>query len=168
MSRIYPALLIAGAAISLTACSKHDGNGSVAIDMNSEADAGNVSISIPGFDARVKMPTGMMGHGDFDIDGVKLYPKSKVTTFNLNVDGTEKGNKSTDNTVIKMSFAAPADVAAVANWYKAQFAEKSVSVTQTPTGFTGKTEDGDDFTIALAPGATGDTKGAITVVDAKD
>jgi hypothetical protein len=167
MSRALPALLIAATALLLPACSRHDGNGSVAIDMNSEADAGNVSISVPGFDAKVKVPTGMMGHGNFDIDGVKLYPGTKVTTFNLNVDGRSKGDKDTDNTVIKMTFAAPADVPTVTDWYKRQFAAKSVKVTPSASGFAGKTQDGDDFTISLTPGAAGQTKGSIDVVDTK-
>jgi N-acetylmuramoyl-L-alanine amidase len=167
MSRALPALLIAATALSLTACSKSDGNGSVAIDMNSEADAGNVSISVPGFDAKVKVPTGLMTHGDFDIDGVKLYPGAMVTTFNLNVDGKSKEDKDSDNTVVKMTFAAPADVPTVTDWYRKQFAAKSVNATQTASGFSGKSEDGDDFTITLTPGAAGQTKGAIDVVDAK-
>ena len=167
MSRVLPVLLIAVSALSIAACSRHDGNGSVAIDMNSEADAGNVSISVPGFDAKVKVPTGMMGHGDFDIDGVKLYPGAKVTTFNLNVDGRSKDGKDTDKTVIKMTFAAPADVPTVIDWYKKQFAAKSVKVAQTPTGFAGKTEDGDDFTIALTPAGPSATRGVIDVVDAE-
>jgi uncharacterized protein YifE (UPF0438 family) len=168
MSRTLPVLLIAATALSLAACSKSDGNGTVAIDMNSEADAGNVSISVPGFDAKVKVPKGLMNHGDFDIDGVKLYPKSTVTTFNLNVDARDKNGTSKDNALIKMTFAAPADVPTVTSWYKAQFAEKSVKVTQTPAGFTGTTEGGDTFTVNLTPGAAGETKGAIELVNVKD
>jgi hypothetical protein len=38
-----------------------------------------------------------------------------------------------------MSFAAPADVATVTTWYKGQPAAKSVTATQTVTGFSGKT-----------------------------
>ena len=78
----------------LAACSEKRGNGSLSIDMNSKADAGNVSVSTPDFGARVKMPTGIMRSGNFDIDGVKLYPKSAVTPFNLNVDGKTTGGNS--------------------------------------------------------------------------
>jgi hypothetical protein len=164
MTRILPALIMTATALSLTACSEKEGNGSLSIDMNSQADAGNVSVSIPGFDAKVKVPTGIMGSGNFDIDGVKLYPKSTVTSFNLNVDSKTTGGNSSDP-VVKMNFAAPADVATVTNWYKGQFAAKSVTATQTATGFSGRTEDGDTFTIAFTPGAAGQTNGAIVVVD---
>jgi hypothetical protein len=163
MPRALPAMLLAATALSLAACSKHEGNGSLSIDMNSQADAGNVSLSIPGIDAKLKVPTGLMAHGDFDIDGVKLYPKATVTTFNVNVDGKTTGDKPADP-VVKMGFTAPADVAAVTNWYKGQFAAKSVAATQTATGFSGKTGDGDTFTIALTPGAGIETKGAIEVI----
>jgi hypothetical protein len=163
MPRTLPAVLLAAAALSLAACSEKEGNGSLSIDMNSQADAGNVSLSIPGIDAKLKVPTGLMAHGDFDIDGVKLYPKATVTTFNVNVDGKTTGDKPADP-VVKMGFTAPADVATVTNWYKGQFAAKSVTATQTATGFSGKTEDGDTFTIALTQGAASETKGAIEVI----
>ena len=165
MTRILPALIMTATALSLAACSEKAGNGSLSIDMNSQADAGNVSVSIPGFDAKVKVPTGIMGSGNFDIDGVKLYPKSTVTSFNLNVDSKTTGGNSSDP-VVKMNFAAPADVATVTNWYRGQFAAKSVTATQTATGFSGKTEDGNTFTIALTSGAAGQTNGTIAVVDA--
>jgi hypothetical protein len=156
------ALAMAVAALLVVACSSQEGNGSLSIDMNSQADAGNVSLSIPGIDAKLKVPTGLMAKGDFDIDGVKLYPKATVTTFNVNVDGKTTGDSPADP-VVKMGFTAPADVATVTSWYKSQFAEKSVVATPTATGFSGKSEDGDTFTIALAPGAAGQTSGAIEI-----
>jgi hypothetical protein len=167
MPRPIVTLLVVTVALSLSACSKNDDKGSLSIDMNSQAGAGNVSISVPGFDTKVKIPSSFMAHGDFDIDGVKLYPKSKVTSFNVNVDSKTTDGKSTDNSVVKMGFAAPADVATVTTWYKDQFAAKSIAARQTATGFSGKTEDGDVFTIALMPVGAGATNGAIQVVDAK-
>ncbi len=164
MPRAVPALLLAATALSLGACSEKEGNGSFSIDMNNQASGGNVAVSIPGFDAKLKVPVGIMNQGNFDIDGVKLYPKSTVTTFNLNVDSKTTDGKSGEP-VVKMGFSAPADVTTVANWYKEQFADKSVSATQTATGFTGKTKDGDTFTIGLTPGAAGQTTGAIAVID---
>ncbi len=164
MPRPLIVLLPTVAAMSLFACSDKEGNGSLTIDMNSQADGGNVSLSIPGIDAKIKVPVDMMEHGDFDIDGVKLYPGAKVTTFNLKVDEKTTSEKATDP-VVKMSFAAPADVATVTKWYKDEFAAKSVAATQTATGFSGKSEDGDTFTITLTPGAAGQTSGAISVVD---
>ncbi len=164
MPRPHNLLLATVAVLSLAACSEKEGNGSLSIDMNSEADAGNVAFSIPGIDAKIKVPTGMMDHGDFDIDGVKLYPGAKVTTFNLNVDSKTTSEKATDP-VVKMRFAAPGDVATVTSWYKSQFAEKSVAITQTATGFSGKSKDGDTFTITLTPGASGQTNGDIAIVD---
>ncbi len=165
MPRTLPALLLAATALSLGACSEKEGNGSFSVDMNTQASGGNVQVSIPGFDAKLKVPVGIIDHGNFDIDGVKLYPKSKVTTFNLNVDSKTTDGKSGEP-VVRMGFSAPADVATVAGWYKEQFAAKSVLATQTATGFSGKTKDGDTFTIGLTPGTTGQTNGTIAVVDA--
>lgn len=167
MARIHAAVLIAVGMTALVACGKSSGDGTVAIDMNSAAAAGNVAISVPGFDAKMRVPTGIMGHGDFDIDGVKLYSGSKVSTFNLNVDGSDTRGQKVDRSVIKMGFGAPADVSSVTSWYKAQFAAKSLNITQLATGISGKTRDGGDFLIALAPGASGTTNGMITLIDAE-
>ena len=109
MARIHAAVLIAVGMTALVACGKSSGDGTVAIDMNSAAAAGNVAISVPRFDAKMRVPTGIMGHGDFDIDGVKLYSGSKVSTFNLNVDGSDTRGQKVDRSVIKMGFGAPAD-----------------------------------------------------------
>ena len=66
-----------------------------------------------------------------------------------------------------MGFGAPADVSSVTSWYKAQFAAKSLNITQLATGISGKTRDSGDFLIALAPGASGTTNGMITLIDAE-
>ncbi len=165
MLRALPALMLAATTLLLAACSTKEGNGSLSIDMNSQADAGNVSVSIPGFDTKLQVPTGLMRHGNFDIDGVKLYPRSTVTAFNINVDRkTTSGDAR--GPLVRMAFVTPADVATVTNWYKGQFAAKSVMATQTATGFSGKTSKGDTFTLALNPGKAGQTDGTIALVDA--
>jgi len=170
MPRVSPVILLATSALMLSACGEKEGNSSLSVDLNSQNGTGNVAISIPGIDAKIDVPSDLMAGGDFDIDGVKLYPKTKVTSFKLNVDSGATGQKSGERQatapVIKMGFAAPADVATLTNWYKTEFAAKSVAATQTPTGFSGTTEDGDTFTIALTPGAAGQTNGAIEVIDA--
>lgn len=88
-----------------------------------------------------------------------------MTAFSLKVDSKTTGG-SANNPVVKMNFADPADVAVVTNWYKDQFAAKSVTATPTATDFAGKIEDGDSFTIALTPGAAGRTNGAMAMVAA--
>lgn len=167
MPYINGSVLIAVGMTALAACGKSSGESAVAIDMNSAAAVGNVAISVPGFDAKVRVPTGIMGHGDFDIDGVKLYPESKLTTFKFNVDDSDTRGQKVERSVIKMGFRAPADVSSVTSWYKAQFAAKSLNITQLATGISGKTRDGGDFLIALAPGASGTTNGMITLIDAQ-
>ncbi len=106
-------MLTAVVITALTACSKNSGDSSVAIDMDSAADAGNVSINVPRFDAKLRLPTDVIAHGDFDIDGVNLYSESEITAFNLNVDDNKNMGQDVDRSVIKMGFAALAVVSSV-------------------------------------------------------
>ena len=69
----------------LAACNVHsknpaDGDENVSIHAD---ESGHVSFNLPIAQGKVKLPEGMMHNGDFDIDGVKLMPGSKVTGFNL-------------------------------------------------------------------------------------
>jgi hypothetical protein len=67
--------------------------------------------------------------------------------------------------VVNIGFSAPADAAAVADWYEKQFAEKRVAVTRSGETLTGKTDKGNDFRLALTPDAKG-AKGQLTITDA--
>ena len=85
--------------------------------------------------------------GDFDIDGVKLYPGSNVTT--VNVDANAKDGS--DNAKVELGFTSPAAPAKAAGWMAGEFAKKGVQVTRTGDTLAGKTKDGDNFTISFAP-----------------
>ena len=61
----------------LAACNVHsknpaDGDENVSIHAD---DSGHVSFNLPIAQGQVKLPEGMMNHGDVDIDGVKLMPE---------------------------------------------------------------------------------------------
>lgn len=133
-------------------------------DVNTSDVSGKVAVSLPGgLQADIKMPKGMSGDGvdaKFDIDGVGLYPGAKVGAFNVRAfDG-----KSGDNAVVKIGFTAPADAAAVADWYQRQFEAKGIAVSRSGEMLSGKQKDGDDFTLAMVPAAGGST-GTLTIAD---
>ena len=134
--------------------------GALAIDGDTES--GQVAVTLPGgFGATVKVPKGMADNSHFDIDGVGLYPGAKVGSVNVRAVGG--GAPAT----VKIGFTASADAAAVADWYQQQFDAKKISVTRRGETLTGKTSDGDDFTLAMEKAATG-TRGVLTIVDAKE
>jgi hypothetical protein len=140
--------------------------GTVNIDANSET--GQVAVKLPGgIEANVKVPGGdMMNKTDFDIDGVGLYPGAKVGSVNvkaLSGKGEVKGSST-----VKIGFSAPADAAAVADWYQQQFEAKKIAVSRSGETLTGTTKDGEDFTLALSAAGAGASKGELTLVDGPD
>lgn len=182
-----PALYLAATALlALAACSdskveteKADAGSkvSIAVDGNSESDTrsdvtvnadtdtGKFELKLPGgIEAKVNLPEGIGEHGKFDIDGVGLYPGAKVRGVNVNASDT----KDSKQAVVKISFSAPADAAAVADWYQQQFEAKHKTVTRSGETLSGSTDDGDAFTIALDAAGTGASKGLLTIIDSKD
>jgi hypothetical protein len=100
--------------------------------------------------------------GDFDIDGVKLYPGSKVTR--VDVDANDKGGA--DKATVNLGFTSPAAPAKAADWMAGEFAKKGVKVTRDGDTLAGTDQDGDDFTIRFGPdGAT--SKGQVKIVSSK-
>jgi hypothetical protein len=140
-------------------------DGTVNIDGNSET--GKFDVKLPGgIEANVKVPGGMIDKADFDIDGVGLYPGAKVGAVNVKA----RANKETGQggATVKIGFSAPADAAAVADWYQQQFEAKKVAVSRKGETLRGKTKDGEDFTLALVQTGAGAAKGELTIIDGPD
>ncbi len=121
-------------------------------------DGGNVSINLPGFDANIRVPSGVMGGGKVDISGVSLFPGASVTA--VNVGGQGKG--------FDMTFDAPADASTVQKWFLDRFAEKGVIATAEGMSLSGTTTEGKPFTIAMSPAASGKSTGTITIERSKN
>ena len=137
-----------------------DGKGGVQITSNKDG-SGRVRIGGEGVDIDMKIPdfVDLDVEGDFDIDGVKLYPGSKVGSVNVNAG--ETGGK--DKARVEMGFTSPAAPAKAADWMAAEFAKKGVKITRTGDTLAGTDKDGDAFTIDFAPdGATAKGKVLIT------
>jgi hypothetical protein len=137
-------------------------DGSDDVQINADGNTGKVAIKVPGFEGKLSVPKVMLDHSDFDIDGVKLYPGSKVTTVNVNADDT--GGK--DETKVNILFTSPADVAKVAAYFRKALADKDMAVTGSDASLSGKTKDGEPFVIALTAAAPGQTSGSV-VIDTK-
>jgi hypothetical protein len=136
-----------------------------ALNNDANTDTGKFELKLPGgIEANVKVPGGMVDKADFDIDGVGLYPGAKVGSVNVKaLSGKGQGNGSA---TVRIGFSAPADAAAVADWYQQQFEAKKVPVTRRGETLSGKTEDGDDFTLTVARDGAGASKGELTIIDA--
>ena len=142
----------------LAACNVHsknpaNDNGTVTINAS---DSGQVEFNLPFVSGTVKLPEGMMQNGDFDIDGVKMVPGGKVT--GVSVFAADKGSN------VDIAFSAPTSPDQTRAYFLDQFKQKGAEVAQAGDAISGKTTDGDTFTITVAPAAQG-SQGKITVHD---
>ena len=134
----------------LVGCNMHsnnpaDGDENVSIHAD---DSGHVSFNLPIAQGKLKLPEGMMNHGDVDIDGVKLMPGSKISGFNLDASKGSGAN-------IAMSFTSPAAPDAVRAYYVDQFKQKGVDAAVSGDQVIGKSKDGSPFAIRISPAPTG-------------
>src|SRR5256885_6384686 len=140
----------------LAGCNMHsknppnaDENVSISAD-----EGGDVAFNLPFVKGQVKVPSGFMHKGDFDIDGVKLMPGSSVTGFS--VFAKDKGS------TVNMAFTAPASPDAVRSYFVDQFKQKGVEAALAGDAVSGKTKDGSPFTIQVGPAANG-AQGTIVI-----
>jgi hypothetical protein len=133
----------------LAGCNVHsknpaDGDDNVTINAD---ESGHVSFNLPFAKGQVKVPTSFMHNGNVDIDGVKLMPGSSVTGFNVDA--------AHDAANVDMSFTAPASPDEVRSYFVDQFKKQGVEAAIAGDSVTGKSKDGDPFTIEVSPGASG-------------
>jgi len=133
-----------GTAVSINAGDEHGG-----VQIKTGKDGGNIKIGGDGAAINIDIPdfVDLDIESDFDIDGVKLYPGSKVTT--VNVDANDKNGA--DKAIVKLGFTSPAAPTKAADWMAGEFAKKGVKVTRSGDTLAGKDKDGADFTIKFGP-----------------
>ncbi len=146
----------AGPEISINAGDEHGG-----VKITSSKDGGGkVKIGGDGVDINIDVPdfVDFDVTGDFDIDGVKLYPGSQVTS--VNVDATDRNGA--DKAVVKLGFTSPAAPAKAADWMAGEFARQGVRISRTADTLAGKDKDGADFTIKFGPDGA-NSKGEVLI-----
>jgi hypothetical protein len=129
------------------------------VAIKADGNTGKVSLNVPGFDANMRLPKKLLNDSNFDIDGVKLYPGSTVKTVNITADETS-GKGRAD---VRIRFSSPAEPAKVAGWFKEQFSKKSIDIGGDADTLTGKSENGDAFTIELRSADGGMTTGTVSI-----
>ncbi|HWK34927.1 hypothetical protein [Sphingomonas sp.] len=158
------ALLIAPLVLALGACG--DGEGTqISLNVNdpggasfnaSAAKDGTVAINAPGFRGAIKLPKIQLDAGDFDINGVRLPPGSKID--GLNIDGNAGDDR------VRVTFTSPIAPAAVREWFQGKLAAKGFKLTAQGDSLSGTTDEGKPFTLIARSGGEG-SLGEIVIAD---
>ncbi|MGV3731635.1 MAG: hypothetical protein ACO1NN_12865 [Sphingopyxis sp.] len=119
------------------------------IQIRSGADGGKLKIDAGGVNIGLDIPdVGDLNIGeDFDIDGVGLYPGSKITSMDIDARDKDGGHEAT----AKFGFTTPVAPTIAADWMAGEFAKKGIKITRTGDTLAGTAKDGDDFTIRFVP-----------------
>ena len=142
----------------LAGCNVHskdraDGDDNVSVSGDA---SGNISFDVPFAKGQLKIPSGFMHEGNVDIDGVKLMPGSQVTRFNMN---------SRDKvSVVEIAFTSPQAPDQVRAYFVDQFHKHGAEASVAGDTVTGKSKDGNPFTIQVSPSGSG-SQGKIQAQD---
>lgn len=126
-----------------------------------------LDIDTDKFKANIEIPAMIFGGDDMDMDGMKLYPGSKVKGIRVKArdrDGDKRGT-------VTMNFTSPAAPAAVADHMKAQAEKAGFTVSGVSaaglSGVKAENKDTNGFTVTL--NADGDaTAGQLVMTGSKE
>ncbi len=182
MRMSFAVALIPVAAFTLTACgaSADDGKEGTSMSINVENDEGQpirasadgktgvVAINAPGFKAEMAMPKVALGADDFEMNGVKLYPGSKVIALKVDSVMRVAGTKDSGGGTFRVIFTSPATPEVVKAWFLDRLTKDAkYKLTADANGMTGTTEDGDPFELILRPVGDGQSNGTIVMTGGK-
>lgn len=154
--------------LALAACGdgSNEGNGAAISVKSGEGEAsikadkdGRVAVKAPGFEGSIKLPKFDLGAENFEIDGLKLYPGSTISNFDIDAN-RDKGGKDT----VRVTFDAPAAAGQVRNWFQEQMQTAGFTVAAKDGQLKGKTSEGSDFTLKLDPAGNDKSQGTLTVL----
>lgn len=165
-AKLVPAI----AAIALLgACEARFGNDAAPVEANASAENrsadGRLTIEAPGFNLQMDMPEGMRDRAEVQSNSL-IYPGA---TFNgIHIQG---GREQGAQDGVELRFSTATAIDQVGAWYRdpARASEFTIS-SDTPDGAgfvlagTGR-EDGDRFTLHVAPRAGGGTDGRLLLTD---
>jgi hypothetical protein len=144
MTRWIPLLL---ATVMLAGCGSPNGDGTAvsiaAANGSATLDSGGqVKIDTPAFKGAFVIPKVDLTADNFDIDGVHLYPGSRIGAVDV-----AAGKRRSDGRVA-VRFDSPAEVSVVRGWLAQQFAKAGKEVSVQGDRLRGRTDD-QEFTIDL-------------------
>lgn len=139
----------------LAGCNVHSKNPADDENVSMSADqTGQVAFNFPFAKGSIKLPASMMHNGEIDLDGVKMPAGTSTTGFHM--------NSVNHRTEIVMSFTNPQTPDQVRAYFIDAFAKKGVQASVDGGAVSGRSKDGDPFTIDVTPAASG-SQGQIVI-----
>jgi hypothetical protein len=118
--------------------------------------ATNLAINLPNVQGKLSLPAIRLNPREVDIDGVGLYPGSRVTGLDIaGEDGVSEGS-------VAIRFDSSAPPAVIRDYFVKAFAEKGISVKAAGNRITGRDKSGKPFSISMIQ-EEGVTRGVVKV-----
>lgn len=148
--------------LALSACDRSNEGASVSINADGgnvlgaiNGETGEMKIDVPGFQGTVKLPKIRLDTGNFDLNGVRLYPGSSIK--NLNIVGNDKAGG------LRVAFASPATPTIVRDWFAERLGKVGYKVRPEGANLIGTTDENKPFRLELAPDGANNATGTIVI-----
>ena len=148
--------------LALSACDRSNEGASVSINADGgnvlgaiNGETGEMKIDVPGFQGTVKLPKIKIDTGNFDLNGVRLYPGSSIKT--LNIVGNDKAGG------LRVAFASPATPIVVRDWFAQRLGKVGYQVHPEGANLIGTTGENKPFRLELAPDGNDKATGTIVI-----
>ena len=148
--------------LALSACDRSSEGASISINADGgnvlgaiNGEAGEMKIDVPGFQGSVKLPKIRLDTGNFDLNGVRLYPGSSIKT--LNIVGDDKAGG------LRVAFASPATPLVVRDWFAQRLGKVGYQVHPEGANLIGTTDENKPFRLELAPDGRDKATGTIVI-----
>jgi len=171
MIRLFSIALVVVAAAPLAACGGSGDGTSISLNATGtdgnvlagvDGKTGQVSLDVPGFSGKIKLPKVTLDAKNFEMNGVHLYPGSTIS--GMNIDAKDNGSGGKDSGVVKVSFDSPAAPDIVRGWFLEKLnAGADFKVKASSNGLVGTSDEGKPFRLDLTPNGNGKSKGVIVM-----
>ncbi|WP_343525844.1 hypothetical protein [Sphingomonas sp.] len=149
------------AALALSGCDRPTGGTSVTINSSDgetlaavDGKSGEVKLALPGFTGAFKLPKVSLEADNFELNGVHLYPGSKIRNVDVG-NGRDKA--------FVMTFDSPAAPATVRGWFRDKMEDADFTLTDQNGTLVGTTAEEKPIRVDLRPAGTDRSTGTITL-----
>ena len=146
--------------LAMTACQKSEDQGA-SVTFNASGgevrgalggDTGGIKVDLPGLKGELKLPKIDLDADNFELNGVHLYPGSKIET--IDIRGDQGG--------LKLRFDSPETPATVRDWFLERLEKAGFRLSADGDALVGTDDDGKPFRMELTPDGDG-AKGTIAI-----